>query len=550
LSAGRETSSGEGSSREKFSSESLLLATCVFWALACNRSFLGAAMHGSDGSLASTWGFGLGLLVLLVSLNYLLWAPLAWGRWTKPMLTLGLVTAAASSHFIQSLGIYLDPGMLRNVLQTDLHESRELMSWPFAVQLLLFAALPAALIWLTPLRQRSLPRALSMRLLSMALAAVVAVGALWAVFQPLSSLMRNHKDLRYKVTPANVMWSSGAVLAADLRGAAKPRQAIGLDAKPGPLTTARKKPLLVVMVVGETARKANWGLSGYSRQTTPLLAQLPVINFSQAEACGTATEVSLPCMFAPVGRRDYDEGRIRGSESLLHVVARAGVQVRWRDNQSGCKGICDGLPYEEVQSLNPPGLCQGGHCMDEALLSGLEAQMASMQGTSLLVLHPIGNHGPAYYRRFPPAFARFTPYCQQDDLQRCSTEEIVNAYDNALLYTDHFLATLIGKLQSMSGSVDSVLVYMSDHGESLGESGLFLHGMPFAIAPAVQREVPMLMWLSAAAPQAVGLDLACLRNKASAPVKHDHLFHTLLGLLDVQTTLHEAAWDLGAGCKP
>jgi len=307
-----------------------------------------------------------------------------------------------------------------------------------------------------------------------------------------------------------------------------------------------------VLVVGETARAANWGLSGYARQTTPELAQLPVINFAAVDACGTNTETSLPCMFAPVGRRDYDESRIRGSESLLHVASRAGVAVHWRDNQSGCKGVCDGLSQDEVVSLNPAGLCADGHCLDEGLLSGLDERLAAAAarpGTQLLVLHTLGNHGPSYFRRYPAAFKRFQPACENDDLRQCSRQEVVNAYDNALLYTDHVLASLIARLQAASDRVDSALVYVSDHGESLGENNLYLHGMPYAIAPDVQTRVPMVMWLSAGLPRAVGLDAACLQRRAAQPAAHDHLFHTVLGLLGVHTALYEPAFDLTSGCR-
>ena len=258
-------------------------------------------------------------------------------------------------------------------------------------------------------------------------------------------------------------------------------------------------------------------------------------------------------MFAPVGRRDYDEDRIRGSESLLHLVARAGVKVHWRDNQSGCKGVCEGLPQDEVQSLNPAGLCSGDQCLDEGLLSGLELRLArSVQegGTHLWVFHMLGNHGPAYYRRYPPAFDRFQPTCRNDDLGQCSREEIVNAYDNALLYTDHVLSELIATLQAHASSVDSSLLYVSDHGESLGEKGLFLHGIPYAIAPTEQTRVPMVMWWSAGWAAREGLDEACLRGRAARPASHDHLFHTLLSLLRVNAREQEREWDLLAGCQP
>ena len=532
--------------------EQLLLAASLFWALASNHLFVSAALKDRSLSEPGTWGFWLALVVMLTALHFLLLAPFA-NRWTvKPLLAVLIVGTAFATHFMQSFGVYLDPSMMRNVLRSDVHEARELLSWGLLPHLLLYAVLPLLLLWRVRLVQRTWWRAGAARLGALVLGVVVLVGALLLVFQSFSSLMRNHKEMRYLVTPANYLWSAGSVLAASAKGAALPRQAIGLDATAGGRMAARTKPLVLVLVVGETARAANWGLNGYHRQTTPELAQLPVINFPQVTACGTNTEVSLPCMFAPVGRRDHDESRIRGSESLLHVVARAGVGVHWRDNQSGCKGVCEGLPQDEVVALNPAGLCSDGRCLDEGLLAGLDERLGKLKGsrgTQLMVLHQLGNHGPSYFRRYPSAFARFAPACQQDDLQKCSREEITAAYDNALLYTDHVLASLMAKLQAASGDVDSAVIYVSDHGESLGENNLYLHGLPYAMAPDLQKQVPMVAWFSTGAPASLGLDTACLRARAQKPVAHDHLFHTLLALLDVKTALYEAEWDLTQGCR-
>jgi lipid A ethanolaminephosphotransferase len=530
--------------------ETLLLCVSLFWAVLSNRTFFGQALAGRSIGDPSAWGFGLALGIVLVALNFLLLALLSSRHTLKPVVALLAVLTAFSSHFIQQFGVYLHPSMLRNALRTDVKEAQELFAWGLIPHLLLHAGLPLLLLWKVPLQQRPFWRALRVRLAWMVAALLVAVGALLAIFQPFSSLMRNHKEMRYLITPSNVLWSLGAVVAQDTRGAVGPRQAIGLDAQPGPGWAIQTRPKVLILVVGETARAANWGLNGYSRQTTPELAQLPVIRFAETISCGTNTEVSLPCMFAPVGRRDYNEERIRRSDSLLHVLARAGVAVHWRDNQSGCKGVCDGLPNDSVESLKLPQLCDGGRCLDEGLLHGLEERLLQARGTQLLVLHQLGNHGPSYFRRYPEAFRKFLPACEQDDLRQCSREEIVNAYDNALLYTDHVLARAIRTLQAHAAEVDSALLYVSDHGESLGEGNLFLHGIPYAIAPDVQTRVPMLMWISEGFARTRSLDTACLKRRAEQPARHDHLFHTLLTLTDVMTRLYEPDWDLTRGCLP
>jgi lipid A ethanolaminephosphotransferase len=528
----------------------VLLVASVLWTLAANTSFFSAALKDRFLVDPATWGWLLGLSMLLAAGHFLILSILV-NRWSvKSVLAVLIVATAMATYYMQRFGVYLDPSMLRNVMRTDVSEARELFTWSLLPHLLVYAVLPLALLRQVRIVREPLVRALAWRLGAALLALVVAAGSLWAIFQPFSSLTRNQKELRYLITPANYLWSLAKVVADDSRAAAQPRQAIGLDAAPGPSwATPGRKPQFLVVVVGETARAANWGLNGYSRQTTPQLAALDVTNFSDVTSCGTNTETSVPCMFAPVGRRDYNESRIRGSESLLHVLARTGVNVFWRDNQSGCKGVCDDLPNDTVQPSNAPGLCEDGHCMDEGLLYGLDERLKSAKGVNVLVLHQLGNHGPSYFRRYPPAFAKFQPACQNDDLRQCTREEIVNAFDNALLYTDHVLASLIAHLKQHAGQVDSAMIYVSDHGESLGENNLYLHGMPYAIAPDVQTRVPMVMWSSPGMNTRVGLDGACLQRRAQEPVVHDHLFHTVLGLLDINTTLHEPQWDLTANCR-
>ena len=536
------------------SPELFIASTALFWAVALNRPLFAAVLRHAtlaDGSLP--WALLLGLAALLAALHALLLGVVTTRHTLKPLVALLTVVGALEMHYALNYGVVIDPSMVRNVLATDVAESRELLSWRLAADLLLYAALPLTLLAAVRLEPRPWRAAIGRRSLLVAGSLGLLVVALLWQFQPISALTRNRKEVRYLVTPASTVWSLGSVLAAEARGAARPRQPIGLDAVAGPVGPGHR-PRLVVLVVGETARAANWGLSGYARETTPQLAQVPgLLNFADVTACGTSTEVSLPCMFAPVGRRDYDEARIRGSQSLLHVVARAGVAVQWVDNQSGCKGVCEGLPTEAVSAATAPGLCQNGRCWDEALVRALDERLRGLRGnpgsTQLLVLHMLGNHGPSYYRRYPPAFERFKPACRDDDLGRCTREQIVNAYDNALLYTDHVLATLVARLSEQAAQIDSTLMFVSDHGESLGERNLFLHGVPYAIAPREQTQVPMVMWWSAGFATDVGLQADCMRERATRPARHDHLFHTVLSLLDVRTALYEPTLDLTHGCR-
>lgn len=521
----------------------------LFFALAANTSFLSKVLAGRDPWLPASWTLTLAMLVALTAVHVLLLSFIVVRPLAKPLLTVLIVATAFATYYVQRFGIYLDPTMLRNVLNTDPAEARELFSWAMVPHLLLFAGLPLLLLWRVQLDRQSWGRALAWRLTTIAGSAALLVGALLLVFQDFSAQMRNQKEVRYLITPANFIYSTVRVSVDSTHEAQAARMPIGLDATLDASWATRIKPALLVLVVGETARAANWGLNGYARQTTPQLAQRDVINFPDVTACGTNTETSLPCMFAPIGRRDYDERRIRTSESLLHVLHRAGFEVLWRDNQSGCKGVCDGLPTEQLDRSTLPEWCDGDRCLDEILLHGLDTVARDAKGNLVVVLHMLGNHGPAYFKRYPPAFRRYTPTCDTGDLRQCPREQIVNAYDNALLYTDHVLSRTIEFLESQAHRYDSALVYVSDHGESLGEKGLYLHGIPYAIAPDEQTKVPMTWWLSPGYAASFGLDMACLKQEAKQSRTHDNLFHTTLGLLQVQSSEYEPRLDITRACR-
>ena len=528
--------------------ESLALIASLFFTLFCNRLFIEGMLADYDLSKPASWLVATALFVILITSNFLLLGILL-NRWTaKPLLTLLLLTTAFAVYYMNRYHVYLDPDMLRNVLATDVHEASDLMTWAVIPHVLLFAGVPIWLLSRIQLIREPLRQAIPRRLGALLLAILLGGGATLLIFQDFASQMRNHKELRYLITPSNYLFSLGVALRGEAQSNETARLPIGTDATQGSSWAARKKPALLVLVVGETVRAANWGLSGYARQTTPELAELGVINFASVTSCGSNTEVSLPCMFSPWGRRQYDEKLIRGSESLLDVAARAGFRVVWIDNQSGCKNVCKGVEEMRPQAADTPTLCDGERCLDAAMLKTLEKTVASTPGNLLVVMHQMGNHGPAYFKRYPDAFKHYTPACEDADLAHCKTEAIVNAYDNAIRYTDHVVADVVRYLGKES-THDAALIYVSDHGESLGENGLFLHGIPYAIAPDVQTRVPMVMWLSPGYASSFSLNPTCVSERAKSPVAHDNLFHTVLGMLDVKTTVYEEKMDFSAACR-
>ncbi|AUL99760.1 hypothetical protein B4966_05995 [Rhodocyclaceae bacterium] len=538
--------------RPALRTETLTLLLSLWFTVACNSLFWSAALDDRTLLNAGSVAYAVALAILLTGVHFIvltLFVSVLPRAFVRPALALVAISTGLAAYYMRKFHVYLDPEMMRNVLNTDLREASELLSW---------SMIPAVSIWVLPpllviLRSTQRPRAagraligaIGLRLGSLVLAAAAVALAALASYQTLSAFLRNHTAARYLITPANLIYGLARnAYGSSSASASKARIPVGLDAS---LPEARKadRPVLLVVVVGETARAANWGLSGYTRPTTPRLAALDVINFADVTACGTSTEVSLPCMLSPYGRDDYDESLIRRSESLPHVFAHAGLRTIWLDNQSGCKGTCDGLDFWKPA----PDDCSGEVCLDEVLLEGARRLTAGRPENSALFLHMRGNHGPAYYRRYPPQFATFQPACQNADLAQCTRTEIVNAYDNALVYTDQMLAETIGWLKQLEATYDTALVYVSDHGESLGEHGLYLHGVPYAIAPDVQKKVPMLIWLSERFARRFALDTECLRARAAQPATHDHLFHTVLGLLDLRTSAKKPELDLAGACR-
>ena len=491
-------------------------------------------------------GFGL----MIAALTTALLAPFAWRATIKPAIALLLVAAALGAHFMGSYGVVIDTTMMINVVQTNPGEVRDLLNLRLAGSLLLLAVVPIALMgWLPLCRVRWGAQALR-NVIGLVAALLVLVALAFALFADLSATMRNHRSMRYLINPANSLYALADLALQAKAQPAGPPTAIGADARVLP-RAGGARPVLLALVVGETARADHFALNGYARSTNPELSALNVLSFRHVNSCGTNTAASLPCMFSHLGKAAY-ESRDREYENLLDLAQRAGIAVLWLDNQAGCKGLCERVPNASAHDVPagvpplPAGLCDGDECLDEALLHGLDERLAALPATArergvLLVLHQMGSHGPAYYKRSPPGRKPFAPECTTNVLQQCERGALINAYDNSIAYTDHVLARTVQWLQRQSVRYDPALLYVSDHGESLGENNLYLHGLPYAVAPVEQKHVPMLLW----APR----PSACLQSRLDAPLTHDHLFHSVLGLLGVRASEYQPALDAFAACR-
>jgi len=499
-----------------------------------------------------------GLALMIAAACTALLAQLAWRAVFKPAIALLLLSAAVMAHFMGQYGVVIDPTMMANVFGTDPREVRDLVNLPLLLSLVGLAGLPIAWISRRPLHYGSWPRRVRGNLLAVLTSLVALVALAFACYQDLSGTMRNHKELRYLVNPLNGYYSLGRAAYLARRVQTHELQPIGLDARPSPVLPGQRTPLLM-LVVGETARADHFGLNGYSRNTTPGLAERGVLSFRNVTSCGTNTAASLPCMLSHEGKEAHEAADDR-YENLLDLLQRAGLAVLWIENQAGCKGVCDRVPNTrpEIPALGatPLGtdLCPGGECLDEALLHGLDARLAALPAERrargvVLVLHQMGSHGPAYALRSPPDRKPFQPECKSTVLHQCPEEALRNSYDNSIAYTDHVVSQAIDWLRTQQRDYDPRLLYLSDHGESLGENGIYLHGLPFAIAPREQKHVPLVAWLPPQSLQADRFDAACLRARLDLPLTHDNLFHTVLGLARVQASEYRPKLDALGPCR-
>lgn len=471
-------------------------------------------------------------------------------RLDRLTISLFILVSAAAQYFIMSFGIIIDRSMVTNILDTTPAESFALLSPRMVVVLLLSGALMVLIAWWIKIKAPvSAWRSIISRLVSIAVSALLIVFVALLFYKDYASLFRNNKELVKSLSPSNSI-TAGLSWYSHHRMDNLPLVRIGEDAQQRAQMQNGPRKNLTILIVGETSRAANFSLGGYAHDTNPRLKQDNVVYFPNTTSCGTATAISVPCMFSNMPRQNYDEELAHHQEGLLDIIQRAGIQVLWNENDGGCKGACDRVPHHDVTALNLPGLCIDGECQDEALFHQLEDYINNLQHDGVIVLHTIGSHGPTYYNRYPAAFRKFTPTCDTSQIQTCTQEQLVNTYDNTILYIDYIVDKAIKLLQSKQDKFTTSLVYLSDHGESLGEDGVYLHGLPYSIAPETQKHIPMLIWLSEDYQKRYGVDNQCLQKEAQQKnFSQDNLFSTMLGMTGVSTKEYRAQDDILTACR-
>ncbi len=520
------------------------LAVTAFIMAADNATFWQRGWEVFDGNLRQLAGWG-----LAVSMLTLLTLTLFGFRWLlRPMAAFLLVLASVTSFYMDRLGIVIDREMIQNAMLTTVTESKHLVTPAFLLHVALWGVLPAAVALWVRVRPSGFLADLGRWTVTLLLAVAVFAAALFSDFKAYSAVARDRRELLASYQPGAAIGGAARYAKMMLKAKNITVAPLGTDARKGPRISAAGKPVLTVVFVGETARAQNFGLNGYARPTTPDLAQRGVINFSDVSSCGTSTAVSVPCMMSNLTRDGYSFNTAIRQENLMDVLTHADVDVLWWDNNTGDQGTAGrATSPRRMTAADDPAACVQGECTDAVFLKPLQQALPRLTRDTVLFIHMIGSHGPAYYLRYPEAEEVFTPACRTAEFSDCTRDEIVNAYDNSIRFTNRVIAQTIDLMAAQSDVIPAVF-YLSDHGESLGEDGLYLHAAPYFMAPDTQTKVPMLMWLSPAYQKTLKADAECIRARSDRPYSQDSVFHTVLGLMDVTTSVRAADLDLLAGC--
>jgi lipid A ethanolaminephosphotransferase len=464
-------------------------------------------------------------------------------KWTtKPVLITILLVSSLTNYFMNSYHVVIDDSMIRNMLQTDMNESMDLLTIKQVLYFFILGVLPSYLIYKSTIQYRGIKKESFAKIKVILISLIIIAGSIFIFSKHYTSFFREHKPLRFSTNPTYWIYSVGKYINKTFNNGPIIVKPIGTDAKV--VKTDDNHTKLVIMVVGEAARADHFSLNGYTKETDPLLKKENVINFSNMYSCGTSTAESVPCMFSVFNRSDYSYKKGISYENVLDVLNHTNdISILWRDNNSDSKGVALRVPYENYRTPQNNPICINGECRDEGMLAGLDKYIEEHKGKDILIiLHQMGNHGPAYYKRYPKTFEKFTPVCKTNQLEECTKEEISNAYDNAILYTDYFLSKVIHFLKKYDKDHKTAMIYMSDHGESLGENGIYLHGLPYFMAPDAQIHIGSVMWFGNEMKKEI--DINKLEKNKDKKYLQDNLFHTLLGIFNIKTEVYKKKMDM------
>ncbi|MGP2569783.1 phosphoethanolamine--lipid A transferase EptA [Ornithobacterium rhinotracheale] len=432
------------------------------------------------------------------------------------LLILTFIINAISVYFTNTYGVIIDGSMIGNVFNTNYDEANSFFSFKLIIYVLFLGVLPSIYILKAKIVKDSLKKTLticsSTLLFLLILSFANASNWLW--------IDKNSKQLGGLAMPWS--YSVNTALFFIHKSQENQKEILLPDA-----SINNNEKTVVVLVIGESARSQNFSLYGYKKKTNPLLSKVENLHHFKANSCATYTTAGVKCIL-----EHKDSNKLY--EILPNYLNRTGVEVIWRTTNWGEPPIHIGeSKYMTRQKLEAN--CERDDCdYDGILLSGLKEQILNSHKNKILViLHTSTSHGPTYSKKYPSQFEVFKPVCNSVELSKCSQEELINAYDNTIVYTDYILYNLIEDLKSLK-DYKSAMLFVSDHGESLGEKNLYMHGLPKNIAPKEQYEIPFIVWTSN----------NFKKLKTNDQLSQNHVFHSVLNFLGISSPIYDEEMNI------
>lgn len=526
----------------QLNSRSFISINALIFLVVFNYPFLGASYNAAAQTENTSILFMLALPALLFALLHTFLSLILWPRSEKWVLTFLYIVSSAVLYAQMNYRVVFDYTMIQNVFETDASEATSYLASSTILTLGILIASSVSWLWPVKVEYRTIWKEISARVISCGAILAVAMALTLGCYAEFAATARNNPELKRQIIPFE--WVDNTYDYWRDRLITDRQEFVVLDPAPTLNKVGQDKPRLTIVILGETARADHFTYNGYERETNRYTAPFQVVYFKDVISCGTATAVSVPCMFSDLTRKNFSSSAAKNRQNLLDLALQSGIDVTWIDNNSSCKGMCSRQVYEQVETDVSDPLCDGDYCFDEILLVRLKAKLTQPANRDILiVLHQIGSHGPTYYRRYPDAYRLYTPDCPRSDIQNCSTEALVNTYDNTIAYSDYVNAKVIELVDT--AEYDATVMYISDHGESLGEGGVYLHGLPYSFAPKTQTRVPMWVWTNHH-PQVLKNCLAPFTEPTLA--SHDNVFHTLMGIMGISSTAVRPELDMTSHC--
>lgn len=457
------------------------------------------------------------------------------------LLTLIFIFSSAASYYMIFFNVDIGYGIIAAVLTTDMDLSKESVGWHFFVWILLINIIPLWMIWrrksATIILTKNKKRLWSFKAIAIMLTAL----GCWLPLNLMGKVQdeQDKKDNRMMASYGGIVagtyspsnWLSGiGLLAYSSYSQAEDNRNLYDPAEHFKYVLPKSADsLYIVFIIGESARRDHMGLYGYHRNNTPYLDQEKNLVHLQGYSCDTSTKLSLRCMFVREGGASEAPQRTLKEMNVFSVMKKQGFSSELFSMQSEAwfynKVMADSYAIREtIQSEKRHA---GEPVNDMSLVTELQDSLIRHpNGKHIIILHTKGSHY-MYTERYPKTFALYKPECQGID-DSCSTQEMINSYDNSLLYTDYFLKKTFDNLRNKN----AIVFYASDHGESISNN-MHFHGTPRDHAPLEQRTIPVMVWASdkflSNEENQKSFDKLKALEVNKTPVFHEKLFDSILG---------------------